>query len=299
MTLFIASLNSGSNGNCYYIGNEEEAVLVDAGLSCRETERRMRRLGLPVSRVKAIFITHEHDDHIRGLDVLSQRYDLPVYISGPTLNECRFAPVPRLVRQFDANQPVTIGTLTVTAFSKAHDAADPYSFIVASSSVRIGVFTDIGAVCGNVIRHFTQCHAAFLEANYDEQLLEKGRYPWPLKNRIRGGHGHLSNRQAMELFRDYRPPFMSHLLLSHLSQDNNRPELVQSLFDTQAGGVAITVASRYNESEVYAIDGRYNGIAGPAWTAEGHIKPASPVPPVAVSRHGRPATPAPVQISLF
>lgn len=305
MTLFIASLNSGSNGNCYYIGNEEEAVLVDAGLSCRETERRMRRLGLPLNRVKAIFISHEHDDHIRGLDVLSQRYDLPVYISGPTLRECRFAPTPQLIRTFDADRPVTIGGLTVTAFSKSHDASDPYSFTVASSSVRIGVFTDIGVVCENLIRHFTQCHAAFLEANYDEQLLEKGRYPWPLKNRIRGGHGHLSNRQALELFTDYRPAFMSHLLLSHLSQDNNRPELVQSLFDTQAGGVAITIASRHNESEVYAIDGRYVGIPGPAWTSEGLPKPVTPAIPDPArgakkhvsSRSARPA--AAIQISLF
>lgn len=307
MTLFIASLNSGSNGNCYYIGNEEEAVLIDAGLSCRETERRMRRLGLPLARVKAIFISHEHDDHIRGLDVLSQRYDLPVYITKQTLQECRFAPAPRLVRHFDANQPVTIGALTITAFSKAHDASDPYSFTIASSAVRIGVFTDIGAVCDNVIRQFTQCHAAFLEANYDEQLLENGRYPWPLKNRIRGGHGHLSNRQALELFMDYRPAFMSHLLLAHLSQDNNRPELVQSLFDAQAGGATIAIASRYNESELYAIDGRYSGIAGSAWTSEGRPKPADPVIPPISLHAKRPATPgrrqkttpATTQISLF
>ena len=239
MTLFIASLNSGSNGNWYYIGNEEEAILVDAGLSCRETERRMRRLGLSMTRLKAVFISHEHDDHIRGLEVLSRRHQLPVYITEQTLRECRFTCAPQLVNHFDADQPVTIGALTVTAFSKTHDASDPYSFTVASPTVRIGVFTDIGIVCDNLVRHFTQCHAAFLEANYDEELLEKGRYPWPLKNRIRGGHGHLSNRQALELFVDYRPPFLSHLLLSHLSEDNNRPHLVQTLFDAKAQGATI------------------------------------------------------------
>src|SRR5580658_9229495 len=98
MTLFIASLNSGSNGNCYYIGNQEEAVLIDAGLSCRETERRMRRMGLPLSRVRAIFISHEHDDHIRGLEVLSQRYRLPVYISDSTLQQLPPSIEPELVR---------------------------------------------------------------------------------------------------------------------------------------------------------------------------------------------------------
>jgi phosphoribosyl 1,2-cyclic phosphodiesterase len=273
MTLYIASLNSGSNGNCYYIGNEEEAVLIDAGLSCRETERRMRRLGLPLGRVKALFISHEHDDHIRGLEVLSQRYSLPVYITAKTLEQCRFSPDAGLVRSFQAGSPIAIGALTITAFAKTHDASDPYSFTIASPSVRIGVFTDLGMVCDNLIRHFSQCHAAFLEANYDEQLHENGRYPWPLKNRIRGGQGHLSNRQAFELFAEYRPAFMSHLLLAHLSQDNNRPELVQTLFEQQAQGTAVIIASRYNESEIYAVDGSYRGTAGPAWTPQGLRKP--------------------------
>ncbi|GGA95655.1 MBL fold metallo-hydrolase [Puia dinghuensis] len=273
MTLYIASLNSGSNGNCYYIGNNDEAVLIDAGLSCRETERRMRRLGLPLSRVKAIFISHEHDDHIRGVEVLSRRYQLPVYITQPTLAECRFPPDPQLVKSFSEGQSVTIGGLSVLAFSKAHDASDPYSFVVSSPTVRIGIFTDIGAVCDNLIRHFTSCHAAFLETNYDEEMLEKGRYPWPLKNRIRGGHGHLSNRQALELFSAYRPSFMSHLLLSHLSQDNNRPELAQALFEEQSQGTTITVASRHTESEVYSIDGCYSGTPGPDWTPEGKRRP--------------------------
>ena len=284
MTLFIASLNSGSNGNCYYIGNQEEAVLIDAGLSCRETERRMRRMGLPLSRVRAVFISHEHDDHIRGLEVLSQRYQLPVYITQPTLDQCRYPPPRELVRAFDPEEAVTIGALTIKALPKNHDASDPYSFTVSSPTVCIGIFTDIGVVCDNLIRHFTQCHAAFLEANYDEDMLMKGRYPWPLKNRISGGHGHLSNRQALELFLDYRPPFMSHLLLAHLSQDNNRPDLVQQLFEDHTRGTTIIVASRYNESEVYAIDGAYQGASGLAWTPHGTRKPA-PAPEPADPQH--------------
>src|ERR1700761_5468857 len=111
MSLYITSLNSGSNGNCYYIGNNEEAVLIDAGLSCRETERRMRRLGLSLDRVKAIFISHEHDDHIRGLEIISRRYQLPVYITGPTLEQCRFPPDPGFVRSFRAGEAITIGAL--------------------------------------------------------------------------------------------------------------------------------------------------------------------------------------------
>jgi phosphoribosyl 1,2-cyclic phosphodiesterase len=263
MTLYIASLNSGSNGNCYYIGNDQEAVLVDAGLSCRETEKRMRRLGLSLSQVKGIFISHEHDDHIRGVEVLSKRYQLPVYITGTTLEHGRLALEPHLVKSFRGHEQITVGALTIAAFPKSHDASDPYSFVVSSPTVSIGIFTDIGVVCDGLIHHFGQCHAAFLESNYDEKMLEEGRYPWPLKNRIRGGQGHLSNNQALELFVRHRPAFMSHLLLAHLSRDNNRPELVQGIFECQAGGTKIMVASRDRETEVYAIDGRYwSGAAG-------------------------------------
>ena len=267
MSLYIASLNSGSNGNCYYIGNDREAVLIDAGLSCKETEKRMRRLGLSMDRVKGIFISHEHDDHIRGLEVLARRYQLPVYITGNTLQHGGLSLEAHLLQTFVPAEPVVIGGLSVLAFSKNHDAIDPHSFVVSGQKadgdiVCIGVFTDIGVVCDNLTRHFKLCHAAFLEANYDEQMLENGRYPWPLKNRIRGGKGHLSNHQALELFVRHRPAFMSHLLLAHLSQDNNRPELVQALFEKTAAGTHVIVASRHGESEVYAIDGKYLGQAG-------------------------------------
>lgn len=274
MSLYIASLNSGSNGNCYYIGNDREAILVDAGISCRETERRMRRLGLALDRVKAIFISHEHDDHIRGLEVLSRRYQLPVYITTPTLQSARTRLEPEGIRSFTAHQPTVIGELEVTAFPKSHDASDPYSFVIAHQHLRIGVFTDIGHVCEQVIHHFRQCHAVFLETNYDEKMLEEGRYPYPLKRRIRGGEGHLSNRQALELFVMHRPAYMSHLLLSHLSQDNNRPELVRELFEQEAGGVRIIVASRYEETEVYVIDAMEDGSEMVQWRAAGARKTA-------------------------
>jgi len=273
MSLYIASLNSGSNGNCYYIGNDCEAVLIDAGLSCRETERRMRRLGLSMDLVKGVFVSHEHDDHIRGLEVLSKRYQLPVYITENTLSEGRLLLEGHLVRSFAASETISIGSLNVLAFSKTHDAIDPHSFVISAQKkddahIHVGVFTDIGHVCDNLTRHFKLCHAAFLEANYDEQLLEEGRYPWPLKNRIRGGKGHLSNHQALELFVRHRPAFMSHLLLAHLSQDNNRPELAQNMFEEAASGTQVVVASRYGESEVYAIDGKYCGEPGIGAEAE-------------------------------
>jgi len=253
MSLFITSLNSGSNGNCYYIGNKKEAILVDAGISCREIEKRIKRLGLSIEKIKAIFISHEHSDHIRGLANLSRKHQLPVYITATTLLYGGLYLDKKLVKAFKAFEPVRVGDLIITAFPKLHDASDPYSFVVSFNKINVGVFTDIGAPCENVIHHFQQCHAAFLEANYDEDLLEKGKYPHYLKNRIRGEKGHLSNIQALELFRTHKPSFMSHLFLSHLSENNNCPDLVEKLFKLHAESTKIIIASRYEETAVYQI----------------------------------------------
>lgn len=251
MSLFICSLNSGSNGNCYYVGNDNEAVLIDVGISCRETERRMHRVGLSMDKVRAIFISHEHSDHITGVPVLARKYRLPVYLTEHTYRFCEL----RIdnYQTFKAGSVVTIGDLAISAFIKNHDACDPHSFIVSSPTVKIGIFTDIGCVCDNLIAHFKQCHAAFLEANYDEQMLENGRYPYHLKRRIRGGKGHLSNNEALQLCLEHRPAFMSHLLLSHLSKENNSPDLVAELFKKHIQGTEIIIASRYAPTQVYNI----------------------------------------------
>lgn len=251
MALYFTSINSGSNGNCYYIGNKEEAVLVDVGLSCKEVEKRMARLGLSLQKVKAIFISHEHSDHIRGLAVLSKKYNLPVYITTNTLKSSKLVLNTDNVFTFTHLETIRIGQLKVCAFSKFHDAADPFSFTVEYNNTRVGIFTDIGSVCDRLISQFKNCHAAFLEANYDTDMLENGRYPYHLKRRITSGKGHLSNKQALELFLNHKPDYMSHLLLSHLSKDNNDPVLVEKLFKDVADKTFVTVASRYNESDIY------------------------------------------------
>lgn len=253
MSLFIASLNSGSNGNCYYVGNSEEAVLIDAGISCREIEKRLKQLSLSIQKIKAVFISHEHSDHIKGLEVLARKHNLPVYITEPTLFHGGLTLQPENIVSFSCGEKINIGNLTVTPFSKHHDASDPYSFIVSFNNVTVGVFTDLGKCCDNLIKYFKQCHAAFLESNYDDEMLDKGNYPWHLKNRIRGGKGHLSNKEALELFLNHRPAHLQLLLLSHLSANNNNPQLVQRLFDTHANGVKMVIASRHNASELFYI----------------------------------------------
>ncbi|MBL7737198.1 MAG: MBL fold metallo-hydrolase [Chitinophagaceae bacterium] len=253
MSLFITSLNSGSNGNAYYVGNHEEGILIDAGISCREIERRMTRLDLPMARLRAIFVSHEHSDHIQGVAVTAKKYRLPVYITADTLKQSRLPIENQLIVPFKPLEAVQVGALSISAFSKRHDACDPYSFMVRSAAVNVGIFTDIGSVCPELVRHFRECHAAFLEANYDEEMLAQGRYPAYLKSRIRGGMGHLSNRQALDLFLEHRSYYMSRLILSHLSEENNDPALVMDLFQKHAGAVEVVVASRHKETPVFEV----------------------------------------------
>lgn len=251
--MFVCSLNSGSNANCYYLGNQDEAILVDGGLSCRETVKRLKRLGLSIKKVKAIFVSHEHGDHIHGVPGLAKKFKLPVYITPHTLQHSRLEINEDLIATLRAYEPVTIGNISVTAFPKLHDACDPHSFLIACEGVKVGVFTDIGKPCQHVVDHFRQCHAAFLEANYDDDMLTKGSYPWPLKNRIRGDLGHMSNEQALELFVRHKADHMSHLFLSHLSRDNNSPKIVKHVFTREAGSTEIIIASRDRETRLYHI----------------------------------------------
>lgn len=281
MSLSIASLNSGSNGNCYYIGNATEGVLIDAGISCRETERRLKRLGLSMKMVKAIFITHEHADHINGLPKLVKKYYLPVYMTQLTKSNLRAGWKEIRATPFRAYEPIAIGNLSITAIPKFHDAVDPHSFMVSHNNIHVGVFTDTGRFCEHLIKNFQQCHAAFLESNYDEVMLEKGGYPQHLKDRIRNGHGHLSNKQALQLFLNHRPPFMSHLILSHLSANNNKPEIVEELFKGVAGDTEIVIAQRKKETILY------------------HLPAALPLRPSEITRPVNNKTKPKIQLSLF
>jgi phosphoribosyl 1,2-cyclic phosphodiesterase len=259
MSLYTASLNSGSNGNCYYIGNAKEAVLIDAGISCRETEKRMARLGLNIRSVTAIFVSHEHSDHIRGVEVLSRKYKIPVYITKPTLIASGLAIHSDLLRSYIPHKKISLGGLTVIPFPKSHDAAEPFSYVVKNQTVCIGIMTDIGHVCDNVIRYFKECNAVFLEANYDVTMLETGHYPLQLKRRISSNKGHLSNDQALELFTSHSSPFLSHVFLSHLSKENNDPQIAAGVFQKYCGDKTIIVAPRFEETPLFCIAAHISG----------------------------------------
>jgi phosphoribosyl 1,2-cyclic phosphodiesterase len=270
MGLKICSLNSGSNANCYYVGNDTDAILVDAGLGVRETERRFKKAGLSLETLKAIFISHEHSDHITGLATLSKKYKLPVYISPATFFQTRLTIAPELLRYFTGPGNIIIGSLVVTPFVKSHDAVDPYSFLISGNDVRVGVFTDMGHACDELVEHFRLCHAAFLESNYCDTMLANGPYPAHLKKRIGSNKGHLSNAQALELFLQHRTPQLQHLVLAHLSKNNNRPATVEELFKPHAGTVQISVASRNEAGPVIEVSGS-PGEALPSLQRKGQL----------------------------
>jgi len=253
MSLYIASINSGSNGNCYYVGNNNEAILVDVGINCKEIEKRLKRIDLDVKKIKAIFISHEHSDHIIGTAVFASKHNLPVYISAGTLSRSNFGLKRISTHQLHHEKEVMVGDLKILPFSKMHDAADPLSFSIFHNHLCVGVITDIGIACENVKKHFSTYDAAFLEANYDKDMLMNGRYPLHLKRRITSGKGHISNAEAHELFLNHRSEKLKYLILSHLSKENNTPDLVESLFNSTKHETRIVVASRYEESKVYHV----------------------------------------------
>ncbi|HKJ41528.1 MAG TPA: MBL fold metallo-hydrolase [Sunxiuqinia sp.] len=251
--LEICALASGSNGNCYYIGNETEALLVDAGISARQLQVRLAEKKIDTEKIKAVLITHEHSDHCRGVRVLSKRLRVPVYLTKKTYLAMRRHVQPDVPRWFEPNMEFQLGEFAVFPFAKNHDAADACSFRISYAGKHIGVMTDIGEPCERVKEHFAACHAVFLESNYDEEMLRTGPYPYYLKQRVASDLGHLSNRQAFQLLSEHAGERLHTVLLSHLSGQNNTPEMAYSVFEPLAKTFRIELTSRHAASDVLAI----------------------------------------------
>lgn len=223
--LSVCVLASGSKGNAVYVAGGSTAILVDAGLSGVKIERRMASRGLSPEHLNAIVVTHEHGDHIRGVGVLSRRYRLPVYINQTTLqHSARHLGNMSRVVHFDCGRGFSIGSLSIHPFSVSHDAGDPACFAIAQNGCKVGVVTDLGIAGALVRERLKGCQALVLEANHDPEMLKTGPYPWHLKQRIMSRHGHLSNDAAMELVAELYHDELEHVVLAHLSEENNTPE---------------------------------------------------------------------------
>lgn len=249
----ICSIASGSNGNCYYIGNQNDAVLVDAGISTKQILLRMAERNLDPRKIKALFITHEHSDHMRGARVLAKRLQIPVYITAKTYNNSYKNLRPYYPTFFKPEDVIEVGEFRVHPVLKNHDAAEPCSFRVQYGERNIGIFTDIGEACENVRTHFKKCDGLFLESNYDEKMLWDGHYPWYLKKRVASEVGHLSNDQAFQLLNEHSSENLQCVFLSHLSRDNNSPEKAFETMQSLSKKFEIRLASRYEASEIFQL----------------------------------------------
>ncbi|VEN73108.1 MBL fold metallo-hydrolase [Candidatus Desulfarcum epimagneticum] len=220
--LSLCVLASGSRGNAVYISGRRASVLLDAGLSGIEIQRRLSSRGIDPADIDAIVVSHEHDDHIRGAGILSRRFDIPVYITPRTRRaaEGRLGRV-HAFKPFETGRDFKIGDLTFQPFSISHDAEDPAGFAVSQNGAKIGIATDLGAATALVKERLKGCAALALEANHDPAMLMEGPYPWHIKQRIKGRTGHLSNAAARDLLEEIKHPGLRHVVLAHLSGTNN------------------------------------------------------------------------------
>ncbi|MBI5062711.1 MAG: MBL fold metallo-hydrolase [Desulfatitalea sp.] len=224
-SLSVCVLASGSKGNAIYVSDGRTAILVDAGLSGIEIERRMAAAGLDAGQLSAIVVSHEHSDHIRGVGILSRRYKLPVYLSAGTQRAAGgLLGKVHEIRLFDIGRGFAIQDLAMHAFSTSHDAADPAGFTIGCNGSKIGIATDLGIATGMVKEHLKACRLLVLEANHDPTMLMEGPYPWPLKQRIKSRNGHLSNEESGDLLAEIRHDGLCHVILAHLSETNNTPQ---------------------------------------------------------------------------
>ncbi len=217
---------SGSEGNCTLIEDSKGcAVLVDAGLSMRRISAGLEELGKDFSCICALLISHEHADHLRGAAVLTRRLDLPIYASAGTLALVKrfFPPMTRMVAL--NGQRLAFGDLCIEAFRVSHDASEALGFIITEGERRLAIATDLGHIDEATLEQLRGSDSIVLEANHDLEMLLKGPYPWDLKQRIRSSLGHLSNDQAAEALLQVAAPRLKRVILAHLSQENNHPDL--------------------------------------------------------------------------
>lgn len=224
----VAVLASGSAGNCTWIGDGHAGVLIDAGLATKQVMVRMAALGLADARIDAVLLTHEHADHVGAARVLSRALAkrgrrAPFYATGGTTQGIDDRVRPDGLETIEAGRPFRVKHFTVEPLPVPHDTRDPVAYRVVVGDTPVAVVTDLGRPTALLARALRECAAVVLEFNHDEDMLMEGPYPYPLKQRIRGSHGHLSNRQAQELLAEGLGSRLEHLILAHLSEENNTP----------------------------------------------------------------------------
>jgi phosphoribosyl 1,2-cyclic phosphodiesterase len=254
----LSLLASGSKGNCLFLESDSCRLLIDAGLSGRETLARLSSIGVAAETLNGILVTHEHSDHIRGVGALARKLKIPVLGASRTLAAARHVIGKAELIEFDPGTAFTFRGLSIDPFPTTHDACDPVGYRIEGSEGCIGFATDLGVATRLNHDKLRGCRALVLEFNHDEQMLMEGPYPWHLKQRIRSRHGHLSNVQGTELLQELLHPELEGVFLSHLSEVNNDPALAlasaRGLLDRQNQcGPAVFLGCQHVTSRVLEI----------------------------------------------
>ncbi len=243
MGVSVSLLASGSRGNTAVVASSRTRILVDAGISCRETFKRMKALGDDPHQLSAVLITHEHSDHVNGLAMLAKKLNVPVFMTDATYQAWRRAlrnpdgtrPEIARLEVFASGRNFCIGDISVTPFTIPHDAADPVGFTFRAEGVKLAFATDLGYVPPNICHHLLGCDVLVMESNHDLEMLRGGPYPWSVKQRVMSRVGHLSNDALADFFaRDYDGA-ATYVVLAHLSEQNNHPELARGVAEKALG----------------------------------------------------------------
>ncbi len=261
------SLSSGSSGNCYFIGSNCEGILVDAGISARRIRKILEEIGVGLPLIRGIFITHNHIDHISALTILTKKFKIPVYCTegtwkGILRNRATFDLDQSMFRAINTAEPVRIAGLTVDAFPVSHDAHEAVGYHIANSAKSITIATDLGIIGDQAAHYLRKADVMVIESNYDEVMLLTGRYPEQLKQRVHGSLGHMCNAHTADFIASNYHPGVSHILLCHLSAENNTPDTALSTLAQTLSGrsiqlhpdLIVNALPRGSRSELYVLE---------------------------------------------
>jgi phosphoribosyl 1,2-cyclic phosphodiesterase len=250
-------LASGSSGNCFYVENNDKAVLIDAGISAKQTLERLENMQINSQKIKGIFISHEHADHTKGADVLARTLNVPIFATKGTIKNSTLCTDEKLIQTIKAAESINLAGLEIESISKSHDAEEPISFIIRNKKT-LSILTDFGYSCKNISSAINESDFLVMEANHDLQMLENGPYPYHLKKRILSDKGHISNLHAAISVLENSRNHLKGIALAHLSSTNNTEKLAHSTFknllkERKDLSPKITISSQDEPSELFKI----------------------------------------------